>query len=408
MLLQLAWRNIWRNKRRTLITAASIAFAVFFATFMQSLQKGAWDHMLNNVVNFYFGYAQIHSNGYWDEQSLDKAFPIKEEVLSLEKDVPQIQGLVPRIESFALASYGNNTLGVLVVGIQPDYENRMTQLETKIQQGVYLEEDEKAVLIAEGIAEKLGLSLGDTLVLISQGYRGTNAAGKYPIKGLLKFGSPDLNKRMVYLPIKEAQWFYGAENLVTSVALKIGSKDDTSKAVKAIESKLDMSDYEVLDWEKMIPELVEARELDAAGNNLVLIILYLIITFGIFGTILMMTKERFYEFGILIAIGMRRLKLAITVWLEIVFIGIIGAIAGMLLSLPLVYYFKINPLDLSAFGEQMAETYEKFGMEPILPATLEWQIFLTQAITVFLITTVLAVYPFLKIRKLKPATAMKT
>lgn len=408
MLVQLAWRNIWRNKRRTLITAASIAFAVFFAAFMQSLQKGAWDHMLNNVVNFYFGFAQIHSNGYWEEQSLDKAFPINKEILALEKEVEQIQGIVPRLESFALASYGNNTLGVLVVGVQPDYENAMTQLEAKIQKGVYLKENEKAVLVAEGVAEKLGFDIGDTLVLISQGYRGANAAGKYPIKGLLSFGSPDLNKRMVYLPIKEAQWFFAAEDLVTTVALKIKSKEDTPKAMQAVKDKLNMSDYEVLDWEKMIPELVEARALDTAGNQLVLMILYLIITFGIFGTILMMTKERLHEFGILLAIGMRRLNLAITVWLEIVFIGIIGALAGIVMSFPLVYYFKINPLDLSSFGEQMAETYEKFGMEPILPATLEWQIFITQAITVLLITTVLAVYPFLKIRKLKPAAAMKT
>lgn len=407
MLLKLAWRNIWRNKRRTLITAASILFAVFFASFMQSIQKGAWDHMLSNVVNFYYGYAQVHQNGYWEEQSLDKAFAMNTSLKTLN-DVPEIKSMVPRIESFALASHQQTTKGVLVVGVDPEAENNMTQLSTRITEGSYLKPNDKAVLVGKGVAENLKLEVNDTIVLISQGYRGTNAAGKYPIKGLLHFGSPELNKRMVYLPLKEAQWFYGAEDLVTTMALKIDRKEDTPFAVKAAKERLDMEAYEVLDWQEMIPDLVEAKELDTAGNKLVLYILYLIIAFGIFGTILMMTKEREHEFGILLAIGMQRMKLATIVWLEILFISFIGIIAGFLLSVPLVRYFHLNPIDLSVMGEDAVATYEKFGMEAVLPAAFELNIFLTQAITIFLIVTILAIYPLFKIRKLQPVEAMRS
>lgn len=407
MLIKMAWRNIWRNKRRTYITMASIMFAVFFAAFMESIQKGAWDHMLSNVVNYYYGYAQIHQNGYWDEQSLDKAFAMSANLKTLPEAIPQIKGVVPRIESFALASHEQTTKGVLVVGVDPEVEDGMTNLSTRLSAGSFFQADDQAVLVGEGVAEALNLNLGDTLVLISQGYHGTNAAGKYPIKGLLHFGSPELNKRMVYLPLKEAQWFYGAEQLITTVALRLDKKEDTPIAVAAVKENLDMENYEVLDWKEMIPDLVEARELDRAGNLLVLYVLYLIIAFGILGTILMMTKEREYEFGILVAIGMQRLKLAASVWLEILFIGIMGAIAGIIVSMPLVYYFHVNPIDLSVMGEDAVATYEKFGMEPILPAAFELNIFLAQAWVIFLIVTVLAFYPLFKIRKLKPVEAMR-
>lgn len=291
-----------------------------------------------------------------------------------------------------------------MAGILPDVENRMTDLENRLVEGEYLTEGDEAVLVASGVAEKLGLALGDTLVLISQGYRGVNAAGKYPIRGIAKFGSPDLNKQMVYLPLPAAQYFYGAPGLVTSLALKLGGQEDIKPVVAALRTQLDTSAYEVMDWEELLPDLVQARELDTAGNVIVYFILYMIIAFGIFGTILMMSKEREYEFGVLISIGLQRWQLALSVWIEVILLGVLGAVSGILLSMPIVYYFKVNPI---RFGGEMASSLEKFGFEPIFPATFDLQIFLTQALYVFILTAVLALYPIFKIRKLQPVQAMR-
>lgn len=404
MIVKLAWRNIWRNKRRTLITIASILFAVGLASFMESIQKGAWNNMINNVVNYYFGYAQIHQDGYWEDQTIDKAFNLKPELTQLDKELPAVGAVLPRLESFALASTGNQTKGVLVVGIDPQAENSMTNLQDRVSQGSYLEDGEDAVLLAEGIAQMLRLEVGDTLVLISQGYHGVNAAGKFPIKGIVHFGSPELNKQMVYLPLSTAQWFYGAEGLVTSLALKIDDPDEIKPTVRAIKAKLPMEEYEVMDWQELLPDLVQAKELDSAGNYIVYFILYMIIAFGIFGTVLMMTKEREYEFGILIAIGMQRMKLAAVVWLEVFILGIIGALAGIIAAMPVVWHFKLNPL---RFSGAYAESMEKFGFEPIFPAEFKLEHFLIQALVVLLITTIVAFYPLLKIRKLEPVEAMR-
>lgn len=403
MLFKLAWRNIWRNRRRTYITAASILFAVLFASFMDSLQRGAWDNMVRNVVNYYFGYMQVHEKGYWAEQSIDKAF-ILTDSLRQKAGAPPAAGVVPRIASFALAAGDAQATGVLVAGIEPEAEDEMTGLRERLIAGRYLSAEGKGALLASGVAGKLGLGVGDTLVLITQGFRGVNAAGKYPVTGLASFGSPELNKQMVYLPLQEAQYFFGAQGRVTSVAIHLEEADDIAVLKARLFQQLDTSAFEVMDWEEMLPDLVQARELDTAGNVIVYFILYLIIAFGIFGTILMMTKERSYEFGVLIAIGMQRWQLAWSVFIEIVMLGIIGALAGILASLPVVLYFKVNPI---RFSGEMAGSLEKFGFEPIFPATFDPRIFAAQASYVFLATVVLAIYPMLKIRKLEPVRAMR-
>ncbi|MCP3931887.1 MAG: ABC transporter permease [Bacteroidetes bacterium] len=406
-ILKMAWRNIWRNKRRTLITAASIFFAVIFSVFMNSIQKGAWTKMLDGVVNFYFGYAQIQEKDYWEDKSINQSFAMTKEISNLVDEIPELKELVPRIESFTLASHNNQTSGMLLVGVDPEKENSLTELGNRIVEGTYFGGDDKSVIIAEGVKDVLKLELGDTLILISQGYHGVNAAGKYPVKGIVHFASPELNKKMLYLPLKEAQYFYGAEGLLTSLALKIDDREDLEDVLGSLKSSLDTSQYAIMGWQEMMPELVEAQKTDAAGNYIFLLVLYLIISFGIFGTILMMTKEREYEFGVLISIGMKRRLLSMVVWLEVVFLGLFGAMMGILGSIPLVYYFKVNPLDFSQMGEEMMETYEKWGFTPIFPAAFEFSLFFWQAVIVVVITSILATYTFWKISRLKPVEAMR-
>lgn len=403
MVLKLAWRNVWRNRRRTLITASSIAFAVLFSSFFDALEKGSWDNMIDNVVNFHYGFVQIHSKGYWKDRTINRAFSVDEKLAKLEKDVPEIKAIVPRIESFALVALGEQTVGVMVIGTDPASENRLTNLEGRLSSGTYFSADDKSVVIAEGVAKKLDLNLGDTLVFLSEGYHGANAAGKYPIKGIVSFGSPELNKRMVYLPLKEAQWFFGAEDLVTSIALKLDKKEDIPEAVEAVANHISLEEFEVMDWKEMMPDLVQAMEMDVSGNYIIYFILYIIISFGIFGTILMMMNERKFELGIMVAIGMRKLQLAISIWMEVILMSLFGVAGGILLAAPVTFYFHTHPIRI----ESMAATFEQWGFEPVMPASYDWQIFYNQAIIVFVLALFLSVYPVRKILKIDALKAMR-
>jgi putative ABC transport system permease protein len=403
-LVKMASRNIWRNKRRTFITAASIMFAVFAAVSVSSIQVGAWDHMVNSIVNYHFGYAQIHRQGYWDEKTIDNAFEINED-LDILYNSPDIIDLVPRIESFALASNQSSTKGVMLIGVDPGKEDALTNLSSRIAHGAYFNDSEPSALVAEGLAEYLNLELDDTLILISQGYHGINAAGKYPVRGLVHFGSPELNKQMVYLPLEEAKWFYGTEGLITTLVLKTDAPDDIKRTVSFMRANLEEEKYEVLDYEEMIPDLIQARELDTVGAQIILLILYVLIAFGIFGTMLMMLKERQYEFGVLKAIGMKTHYLGFMLWLETIFLGVMGCIAGIVISFPTVYHFHENPITLKG---DMATAYEKFGVEPVLPAAMDSDIFIGQAIVVFIMISIMSVIPVIKLKKLKPVEAMRS
>ncbi|NNC85217.1 MAG: ABC transporter permease [Bacteroidia bacterium] len=404
MFFRLAWRNIWRNKRRTLITIFSIMFAVLLASFTRSMQIGSFNHMIDNVVQFFSGHAQIHQLGYSDDKSLDNTFEVKADLVQQTEQNQNVKAVVARIESFALASNENQTKGVLVIGTEPDKEDKLTQLSKKVVQGSMLHAKSKGVLVAEELAKYLKLRVHDTIVLISQGYHGANAAGKYPVDGIIKYPNPELNKQIVVLNLKQAQHFYDAINRATSLVILANSGDEVDEMMKGIKSKLNLDVYEVEDWKEMMPEIVSHMELDLLSGRVMNGILYMIIGFGIYGTILMMTNERRYEFGVLLSVGMKRLQLSFIVWLEIMYIAIVGLLAGTLVSFPVTLYFKYNPI---RFTGDWGRAYEDFGFEPIMAFSVHPSIYLNQVLVIFIIVVFMSFYPVRFLHKLKPVEAMR-
>ena len=204
---KLAWRNLWRNKRRTAITAASIFFGVFFSVFMTSVQQGSMDNMVENMVRFYSGYIQVQDSSYRDNRSVNNTLASSGRLDSLLLADRRITDYTERIESFALASSGEESSGAVVFGIDPAREDRISQLSRWISSGEYLRPGEKGVMVGVTMADNLGLGLNDTLVLIGQGYHGVTAAGKYPITGLLDFPLQEMNNNIVYMDLQNCATF---------------------------------------------------------------------------------------------------------------------------------------------------------------------------------------------------------
>lgn len=183
--LILAWRNIWRNKRRTLITASSIFFGVILSAFMSSMQEGSYGQYIDTIVNSYSGYLQIHKKGYWEDKIINNSFVDHDTLIEKINQVNEITLYTPRLESFALASGDDRTKGVMVMGIDPERENQITRIQTKIRQGQYLQNGDEGVILGSGLAKYMNLQVNDTLILIGQGYHGASAAGKYPVRGIV-------------------------------------------------------------------------------------------------------------------------------------------------------------------------------------------------------------------------------
>ncbi|MGQ7870716.1 ABC transporter permease [Sunxiuqinia sp. sy24] len=400
--LKIAWRNLWRNKRRTLITVASIFFGVLLSAYMTSMQEGSYEKMVDMVVKYYSGSMQVHHENYWESKSINDTF---EDNKSLRQKIlahNEVDFLIPRLESFALASSRELTKGVLVLGIEPEPENRLTSLKSNVRAGTYLDEKDQGLLIGEGLANYLRLGVNDTLVLISQGYHGISAAGKYPIRGIIKHASPELNKMIVYMTLPVCQDFFSAPNRLTSLVINIKDNDLLQRSLKKLRADL-TSPYSIMSWQEMSPEMVQQIESDRAGGIIMKAVLYIVIGFGILGTIMMMIAERRREFGVMVAIGMQRYKLAAILFYETVFIGLIGALSGLFVSIPLLSFQAQNPIPLTG---QAAQLMEDYGFEPYMFFSLAPSVFWHQALTVFLITLLIALYPIFSANRMKLINAL--
>jgi ABC-type lipoprotein release transport system permease subunit len=355
-----------------------VAFAVWISLIMRSFQIGSYDHMVSNLVHSWSGYFQIHSKGYQDDQVLNNSFQQNSELDSI---IATFDGLdvAPRLESFALSSYGTKTRGAILTGIDPEAENGLTSVYGKMVQGSFITANDNESMVSSRLASYLGLSVGDTLVIIGQGYQGASAAGIFPVKGILKFPSPELDKQMIFLSLPAAQEFFSAPGQLTSMAFNMKDPDELTAVVNKLRKTIDPELYEVLDWKEMMPEMVQQIEGDNISGIIMLGILYVIIGFGILGTVLMITTERIREFGMMMAVGMSKTHIVLMQGLEMIQIGIIGVLTGTAMATPIVYWFHQNPIRLQG---DMAKMMEEFGFEPIMPAAFKAGFFTDQAVII--------------------------
>ncbi|MBO6536562.1 MAG: ABC transporter permease [Balneolaceae bacterium] len=403
-LLKLAWRNIWRNRRRTFITMASIVMAVVLSSVMSSMQQGQYDQMIENSVGSFSGHIQIQAPDYFEEPMLDHSLEINEALLSTITETPNVRAVIPRIDSYGLAGGIEKTRPALVVGIDWEQEKALSKPHEKITSGRYFNSNsENSTIISEGLADYLELSVGDSLVLLSSGYRGVTAADLIPIVGIAKFGIPEMNKSLVYLPLNTAQQFYGATGRVTAIAILSEQSKKTEELTETLSSALG-NDYRVYDWPTLMPELVQAIQADRGSGYIILLVLYMVVGFGIFGTILMMTAERKFEFGVLIAIGTPKWSISRMLMIEMFIITTLASMVGILLSIPVIYYFNTNPME---FTGQAAAAIADYGMEPFIRFSTEPVILFIQAAIIGAISLVISIYPLIHTKNLEPVEAMR-
>ncbi len=467
---KIAWRNLWRNRRRTVITAASVFFAVFFAVVMRSMQLGSYDHMINNFIESFTGHIQVQNLSYQDDPLLDNSFEYNDSLDDAISEIESVVSVTPHLESFTLASNGTQTKGVAVIAIDPVREKNFSDPETKlvkyritdeameclkesgnipdnvmnklnqsagrsysssarIELELDLSEEEKSlwmprilkctgfsngfltvndegILVSDRLAGFLKVAPGDSVILMGQGYHGVSATGIFPVRGIIKMPSPEIDNKLIIMTIPAAQKFFDAEGRITALVVNLTDKSNkTIKKVKTgINALLTDKSTTAKTWFELNPVLYQQIQGDSQSGQLMLGILYFIIFFGIFGTVLMMVSERKREFGVLVAIGMQKKKLKRIVTMEMLMLGIIGLIAGLIASLPLILYFYYYPVVLKG---EMGKMMEDWGWDAIMPTAMVGPYFYWQALFVALMVILASIYPMRKIGKLKEIEALK-
>ncbi|TVQ06605.1 MAG: ABC transporter permease [Bacteroidetes bacterium] len=398
LIFTLAWRNLWRNRKRTFITMSSVFFAVILAILFFSMEEGSYKRMIDSLVTYSTGYIQIQDVLYQEEPSIDHAMLFDEAIEELlEKYSDRISFYVPRLQNFALVAAENTTRGSMIMGIDIEKELLLNDLSKDITAGEFLTKSDEGLLVAKGLATILGVGIGDTLVLLGQGFQGATAAGKYPVRGIVDLKIPELNNNILYMTIENAQWFYGADERLTSLIIMPVNPAHTHRLTNEMLADIDREWYNILTWEEMLKDLLALMKFDMAGTMVLMIILYIVIAFGLYGTMLMILIERQKEFALLFSIGMKRSILAAVCFLETLFMSLAGTLMGVIGAIPIVAYFNYNPIRLTG---QMAEAIAEYGFEPILPFSSDPAVFYTQALYVMILSVIIGLYPVKRVFQL--------
>jgi ABC-type lipoprotein release transport system permease subunit len=406
MIIKIAWRNIFRNKKRTLITIGSIFTALFLIILMRGMQFGFYENLIKTVVESYSGYIEIHDKGYWENQSLNNSMIVDKQLLNEINEIKGVENVLERIKAFSLASSNDKIKGILINGVNIQDEKLIVDWNKRMVSGTLNFNGSNQVVIGKGISKYFNLNLKDTLVLFGQGYQGMMAAGKYEIIGIVDLKNPKLNDLGVFMDIDVTRRYISSDRIVTHLVIDKEENYDAEKLASKIRKNLS-NDFEVLSWKKTLPDLDQTITADSAGGLIMVYILYIVVCFGMFGTVIMMTEERRYEFGVLISLGMSRLKLSSVVLFEILILSLLGVLLAIIFTRPILLYFNNNPIDMSKLADGMSDALAKFGFDPVFPFSISWDIPLTHGLFIFIVSILMSLYPIIKIYKLNSVKSMK-
>ncbi len=409
ILILLAWRNVWRNRRRTLLTVLTIVVGCAMIIFNNALFHGGTEKMIEDAVTLNTGYLQIHQKGYWENRTIDRAFIPGEELLTelnRLKGERRITGYSFRICSEALLSRGGATFGAVLQSIEPGRDRGITSLQKRVLPGgrELREEDGLQVLIGESLARNLRAAPGDEISMLSQAFDGSMAAERLVVAGIFRSGNPQYDRAYVLMPYRQAAASFSLGDYVHAVVIGLPQSSEAINVEQRLRGMAEGAGLEILDWNRLIPEIVQFVVMDISVGYVFDIILFVVVAFGVLNTIQMSVLERTKEFGVMLSIGTSPGKVFSMVMMEALLISLAGILIGAALGSAASYYVKLHPFDYSRWAEEFAV----WGvLTTVYPARMTlMNLFMTSGIT-FLLIAAFTCIPALRASRLRPVEAMR-
>ena len=403
--LRLAWRNLWRHKRRTWLTATAMIFSNVLLVFMISLQFGSYDMMINNTLQAFSGHIQVQREGYNDNPKIRSSIPgIVSLAERLRHSVPAV-AVAARGSAFALASSEQRSLGIQIIGVQPAFEPAVSTFPGLVSQGSFLDDPDAAeIVIGTVLARNLKISVGDELTLLGSGRDGSFAAGVVTIKGVFDSGSADIDRSLAEVPLAYFQETFAMQDHGHAIVVAVDGLENVVSAQASVESQVEgLDDLTVLDWNLLQPGLKQAIQADLSSAWFMYGVLIILVAFSVLNTQLMSVLERTREFGVITALGIKPSKLASLVMLETALMSLIGLVIGLILGWMLALYF--NSVGFTYPG--MEEMAGKFNLSDKMYPSVTFFSMLLGPSVVFLFSLLAAVYPSARLFRLQPVEAMR-
>ncbi len=421
---KLAWRNLWRHPRRTWLTIAAMVFSNVLLVFMISMQFGMYHRMIDNTLRLMTGHLQVQFEGYQDLPRIHKVVPNIEQLAEdlrrlsaqanrLSEDsnqadrvqLPSVQ-VAARAQGFALVSSQERSYGAMIIGVQPDYEGKISSLPGLVKQGDYLSADSDGeVVIGLALARNLKVTLGDELTLLGSGRDGSFVADVVRIRGLFDSGVADLDRNLIHMPLKRFQESFAMGESGHQVVIMSEDFYQLDKLKSQLQPALNLQPkLKLLDWQELQPGLRQAIIADMASAWFMYGVLILLVAFSVLNTQLMSVLERTREFGIVMSLGLRPNRLGGLVMLEALLMASIGLALGMLLGVALVTYLNQNGFMIPGTEEAMA----RYNMPSRIFPSLNAGALLLGPCIVWLGCLLASLYPALRLQFLHPIEAMRS
>lgn len=403
MLFILAWRNIWRNKKRSLIIIATITAGLSCGLFASAVMYGMYESLINSTIDRELGHIQIHSSKFEDEKILNDTIPDFKSVLNAIKKIPEISGLSSRVIIEGMCSSASSSRGVKINGIVPEDESKVTTIQKQIIEGSYFNSNLSAeVVIGKKLAENLDVKIRSKIVLSFQDFEGNIVYAAFRVAGIYRTESSLYDQSVIFVKQNELFSLFNTKDFSHEISLRLNS----FQQVDSVYSKLSKTfpTLSVKDWKLLAPEIKVYYEiLDIQLYFFMGIILFALL-FGITNTMLMSVIERIREIGILIALGMKRSKIFLMIIIETIALSLVGGIAGLIVGVIIIEIVNSTGINLSAFTEGLSQFSISTVLYPVLPLSFY------PIITIMIIFSAIiaAIYPAIKAIRLKPATAIRT
>lgn len=404
MYLQLGWRNIWRNPRRTIVIMTAVIIGVWAMIFLGGLMRGISEQMVRNGITTLTGHIQVHHTGFRKDPVIENSIN-KPEVVedALSRILPQDARWTTRVRVDAIASNARHSGGITLVGIDPKREAGISFIGQVVTEGAYLKADDKyGIIIGEALAHKFNAKLGRKLVLMSQDTKGDIASRAFRITGIFRAEMEATEKQFVFVTITAAQKMLKLGNEISEASILLADYKETDVVADSLRGALSSDSYDVQTWRELLPLVTAVLKIYDWFIYLWFLVIFIAMGFGIVNTILMAVFERIREFGLLKALGMKPWWIVKEVLAESFFLLILGMVAGNALGLLSVFALAGTGIDLSALSEGL----EFAGMSRIIYPVIVIKDIVVANLVVLILGLVVSVYPAVKAARFTPVEAM--
>jgi ABC-type lipoprotein release transport system permease subunit len=401
VIVRLAWRSIWRNRRRTLITVISIGFGLACTIFFIAIGEGVYTQLIDQVVRMQAGHITMENPSYRQGPAIDLWLKAPESLRSQIERLPQVERTKRIILGQGIARSALGDVSATLMGIEPSVELDTSPLVRHIVEGKYLDDhDGPWVVIGSDLARRLKLGVGKKMVITTNDATGNLVDELCRIKGIFKTGSVEIDGYFIQASIDFARRLFGLpEEGVTQLGVLLKTPEAQESVLQKIKLMVAEQDIAVLPWQKVIPEIASYIKLDKGSNVIFQAILVFLILFTIFNTILMSVLERQREFAILLALGTRPLLLRLQILMESIYLGLIGCALGLFVGGLAAWAAQVWGIDLRSLLEE-GFTISGFAVSTKMHARVTIGLLLSTAGLVFAATLILSLIPMRRATRL--------